>query len=127
MLGKHTATRWLITAIFLFITTLAIGQKTVSGKILSVANQPVVGASVVIKGTATGTTTDEQGRYSINVPNNQSTLIVSSVGFANREIIVGGNTTVDLSLTESESTLNEVIVTGYSSQAKKDIKFYGKD
>ncbi len=103
------------------MTTLAFGQRTVSGTITNASNQPVIGASVLVKGTTNGTTTDEQGRYTINVPNNQSTLVVSYIGFASREMVVGDRSNVDLSLTETESTLNEVVVTGYSSQAKKSI------
>lgn len=103
------------------MTTLAIGQKTISGKITNTASQPVVGASVIVKGTNTGTTTDEQGHYSINVANNQNTLIVSYVGYASSEITIGDKSNIDITLTETGSTLNEVVVTGYSSQAKKDI------
>ncbi len=110
-----------LVALFLFFTLHAIAQKTVSGKVTNAANQPVAYASVKVKGTSQGTTTDEQGRYTISVPNNQSTLVVSFVGYADSELSTTGQTSVDFSLKESTSSLNEVVVTGYTSQAKKDI------
>ncbi|MEJ7913922.1 MAG: SusC/RagA family TonB-linked outer membrane protein, partial [Chitinophagaceae bacterium] len=121
MLPKRDCFRWLATVILLFMSTLAMSQKKVSGKITNATNQPVAGASVIIKGTNTGTTTDDAGNFSITVPNAQSVLVVSVVGYVGREVTPGERGTVDIAVTESESTLNEVIVTGYSSQAKKDI------
>ena len=98
------------------LSTLAIAQqKTVSGRVTDANNQPVVGASVQIIGTNTGTVTDEQGRYTISVPNDQARLSVSYVGLDTREIAVGAQSSLDVALTTTGSTLNEVVVTGYSS------------
>ena len=81
MLPKRDCFRWLATVILLFVSTLAMSQKKVSGKITNATNQPVAGASVIIKGTNTGTTTDDAGNFSITVPNAQSVLVVSVVGY----------------------------------------------
>jgi len=120
MLAKLTH-RCVITSLFFLFTSWAIAQKSVSGRVTNATNQPVPGASVTIKGTTLGTVTDEQGRFTINVPNDRTTLVVSFIGAESRELAVGGRTTLDFILTETGSTLNEIVVTGYSSQVKKDI------
>ncbi len=117
---KLPVLRWLAAVCLILFSTVAFAQRTVSGTVTA-NNQPVVGASVTVRGTNIGTTTDEQGRFTITVPNNQSILVVSYVGFENREIAVGTQSSIDLSLTQTGSTLNEVVVTGYTSQARKDI------
>lgn len=122
MLFKLAARRlWLAMCLFLIGTIAFAQQKTVSGTVTDANKQPVSGASVVVRGTTMGTTTDEQGRFTITVPNDQARLIVSYVGLDTREVAVGNNTSVDVSLTSTGSTLNEVVVTGYSSQARRDI------
>ncbi|MEJ7914368.1 MAG: TonB-dependent receptor plug domain-containing protein, partial [Chitinophagaceae bacterium] len=122
MLSNLTGLRLCLVACLFCLSTLAIAQqKTVSGRVTDANNQPVVGASVQIIGSNTGTVTDEQGRYTISVPNDQSRLSVSYVGLDTREIAVGSQSSVDVALTTTGSTLNEVVVTGYSSQRKKDI------
>jgi TonB-dependent starch-binding outer membrane protein SusC len=122
MLVKTTAFRlWTILCLS-FITSFAFSQqRTVTGRVTDSNNQPVVGASVVIKGTTTGTTTDQQGRFSLSVPSDQTVLSVSYVGHEARDITVGNASNLDVALTSNTSTLNEVIVTGYSSQRRKDI------
>lgn len=100
----------------------AISQKTVTGKITGKAdNQPISGASVQVKGTNIGTQTSTEGNFSINVPNDNSILTVSVIGYETMEMPVAGNTSFNFSLTQSTSVLNEVLVTGYTTQRKKDI------
>ncbi|MDQ3277470.1 MAG: TonB-dependent receptor plug domain-containing protein, partial [Bacteroidota bacterium] len=121
MLARLTSLRWvMVSLVFLFAAT-ANAQKTVSGIITNATNQPIIGASVVVKGTNTGTTTDAQGRYTIPVPNDQSVLVISFVGFGTQEVAVAGKNNINVNLNENGATMNEVVVTGYSSQAKKDI------
>jgi TonB-linked SusC/RagA family outer membrane protein len=121
MLAKVIQIRGGILLLFLSLAIWANAQKTISGTVMTAANQPIAGASVLLKGSKKGTTTDQQGHYTINVPNDQSVLLVSSVGYVSQEIPIGGKNTVDVTLTENGTTMNEVVVTGYSSQAKKDI------
>ncbi len=94
---------------------------TVSGRVLSDAGEALPGVSVVLKGTTTGTTTDGNGRYSLAVPNASSTLVFSYIGFATKEVIVGNQTTINISLTTDDKTLGEVVVLGYGTQEKKDV------
>ncbi len=112
---------WFVSFLCLFSIIVSAQQRTITGSVTDNNNQPVVGASVIVRGTNFGTITDEQGRYTITIPNDQSTLIVSYVGYETRELNVRGQSTVDISLGSTGSTLNEVVITGYTSQARKDI------
>ena len=76
-----TATRlWVVTCFLFFSLFTAAQQKTVTGKVTDAGNQPIYGASVSVRGTNTGTVTDDQGRFTITVPNDQSVLTISYVG-----------------------------------------------
>jgi TonB-linked SusC/RagA family outer membrane protein len=95
--------------------------RTVRGRVVSEDNQPVIGASVTIKGSSTGAATDNTGSFSLNVPEGPVTLVVSSVGFTLVEQTVDANTsTVTISLTGSQGELGEVVVTalGITRKAK---------
>ncbi|HVG12625.1 MAG TPA: carboxypeptidase-like regulatory domain-containing protein, partial [Flavisolibacter sp.] len=112
---------WLATCL-LFLSTLAVAQqRTVTGRVTSADGAPVAGATVTAKGTNSATQTNDEGAFSLSVPNGVTTLVVSSVGFAEQELALGANNTVNFSLAASNSTLSEVVVTGYSTQRRKDI------
>jgi len=112
---------WLSVFLF-FSVNAALSQKTVTGKVVSKTNnQPVVGASVVVKGSKTGTQTNAEGTYSVKVSKESDVLVVSFIGYDPVEIPVAGKTSLDVELTQSVSLLNEILVTGYSAQRKKDI------
>ena len=99
-------------------------ERVVSGKVISGDdNQPLPGASVAIKGTTRGTTTDASGEYRISVPSNvtNAELVFSAVGFVSQEITVGSQTTVNLTLTTDTRSLNEVVVVGYGTQKKSQL------
>lgn len=121
MQNKLSALRSLMTAILLFFVSSAIAQNSVSGKVRDARNQPVYGATVLVKGTNIATVTDAEGSFTINPKGNKGALVVTFVGFEPKEVSIGKETNVEISLTESTSTLNDVVVTGYSSQAKKSI------
>ncbi len=110
--------RSFVLLICLFMGVSAMAQdRVVTGKI-SGGDEPLVGASVVLKGTTKGTLTDIDGNFSVSAPEN-SILVVSFVGYATQEIAVGNQTSINVTLTES--TLDEVIVTGYLTEKKRDI------
>jgi TonB-linked SusC/RagA family outer membrane protein len=104
------------------ISSLVVTAQTRhTGKVISSDDKlPVVGASVRIKGTNTGAVTDVNGNFSINV-NPGAVLVVSYIGYQSTEVTVQGNNFISISLQPANSTLNEVVVTGYTSQRKKDI------
>lgn len=93
------------------ITQLMAQNRTITGRVTDAQGAGVPNVSVTVKGTATGTTTNNDGRFSLNVPSNATTLVVSSVGYQNREVSISGRSTVDVSLTSDEQTMSEVVVT----------------
>jgi TonB-linked SusC/RagA family outer membrane protein len=96
-------------------------QTRYKGKVISSDDKlPVIGASVRVKGAATGAITDVNGDFTISL-NPGGTLIISYIGFATKEIQVGSDANLKVTLTPGNNTLNEVIVTGYGSQRKKDL------
>jgi TonB-linked SusC/RagA family outer membrane protein len=92
------------------------GAHTVSGKITSANGEGIPGVTIVVKGTTNGTTTDVDGKYTISVPNDNSVLVLSSVGFAKQELAVGSRTTINQSLEAENQALEEVKVIGYGTQ-----------
>ena len=83
---------------------------TVSGNVANSTGDPLVGVSIAVKGTTSGTYSDAEGNYSISSPEN-GTLIFSYIGFETREISVGGQTVINVKLLETTRALNEVVVT----------------
>lgn len=109
--------------VFLCLTGLqaVLAQKTITGKVsVAAENQPVSGATVRVKGTLIGVLTDDEGKYSIQVPNNQSSLQFSFVGYTPQEIVVGDQTVINITLVESMTSMDEVVVTalGIKRQVK---------
>lgn len=94
---------------------------TVSGKVTSANGEALPGVTVVLKGTTVGAATDNNGEYSLVLPNNQGTLVFSFIGFTAKEVSVNGQQTVNVSLQEDAQSLEEVVVVGYGTQEKKDL------
>ena len=109
--------------LFVFLSSSLIAQKTVTGRVINQStNDPVQGASVQVKGSTSGTSTNQDGLFNLQVPSDQSIIVISSVGFQKSEISVSGRTALgDIALITQAGSLNEIIVTGYTSQLKKDI------
>ena len=106
---------------FLICSASAFSQKKVSGKITDGENNTSLpGATVQVKGTNRGVTANAEGTYAIEVSTN-ATLIFSSLGYTAKEIVVGTQSTINISLAQDAQALSEVVVTGYGSQRKKDI------
>jgi len=94
----------------------------ITGKVVNDKGEPMVGVTVAVKGTKIATTTAEDGSFKIAAPNDNSVLVFTNVGFERMELPLNGKTSVvSVSMRTATSSLNEVIVTGYSSQRKKDI------
>ena len=97
-------------------------QKTISGKVTDASTgQPVIGTSVTVKGTKLATQTDNDGNYSISVPNSAKALIFTTVGFESQDILINGQAQISVSLRTTVSNLNEVVVVGYGTQKRKDV------
>lgn len=94
----------------------------VSGQVISEEDgMGMPGVTVMVKGTATGTTTDLEGNYAIEVPSAESVLVFSSIGFVTQEVPVNGRTTLNISLEPDLKQLEEVVVVGYGIQKKTDL------
>jgi len=116
---KKTA---LLLCVFVLLSVCQVFAQTlqVSGRVTSAAtNEPLVGASVTVKGSTTATTTDAQGKYSITVPKAGSTLVISYTGTETQERVIRAVGEQDFSVVSTNNTLNEVIVNvGYGTQKK---------
>jgi TonB-dependent starch-binding outer membrane protein SusC len=114
---------YFLVAILLLCCSSIVAQKTVSGRVVNNSDKvPIPGATIQVKGTETLTQTQADGRFSVSVPSDNSILVITVVGFKTVEVAVEGKAAVgDISLTATTTSLDEVIVTGYSAQRKKDI------
>jgi TonB-linked SusC/RagA family outer membrane protein len=124
--SKHriALSKWMLSAALCLLTTINVmAQTRVTGRVTDETQKPLQGVSVVVKGTANGTTTNAAGEFSIAVPSSNSVLVFSYVGYTTQEQRVGSNTTFNLSLAPSStsSNLNEVVVIGYGTAQKRDL------
>ncbi len=119
LIGKH-AFAPLLLLFCVAITLPTYAQTDVHGKVTDETGKPVPSASVTVRGTSRGTSTDENGTFSISVSRG-GTLIVSSVGFANKEIKVGNESNLTISLTTTNQQLDQVIVIGYGTQKRTSV------
>ncbi len=95
-------------------------QLQVSGKVTdSDTREPLIGATVVVKGTTIGVTTSADGTYTINVPEGSDILVFSFIGYTTQEVNVSGKTTLDVALISEITGLEEVVVVGYGTQKKE--------
>ena len=121
----------LLTLLFLFgtIQTFAAGvpdpddlqQKRVTGRVTDAAGAALPGVNILEKGTINGAISDADGRYALTVASNSSVLNFSFIGYMTKEVPVGAQTTVDMVMTEAVSALDEIVVVGYSTQARKSL------
>src|SRR5210317_1227131 len=111
-----------LVALFLILTSSVQAQQAieVTGSVTDQGGLPLIGATITVKGTSRGTTTDFDGIYKINV-NNNATLVFSYVGYVTKEIKVGDQTTINVVLQEDVSQLDEVVVVGFGTQKKENV------
>ncbi len=96
-----------------------MAQTTVSGVITDESGEPLIGANVVAKGTTAGTITDIDGGYTITLPENANTLVVSYIGYSEQEVLISGPGKMDVSLSADSELLSEVVVTGLGIKKEK--------
>ena len=117
-------TRWLLLLGMLLAAGTAVNAQTLilTGRVASGENnQPLPGVNVAIDGTTTGTTTNADGTYRLNVPTANSTIVFSYIGYATQRISIGGRAQLDVTLMEDNKSLNEVVVVGYGTVRKSDL------
>ncbi len=111
---------WAMMAMLLLLTLPAIAQKiTVNGTVVDEYGEPLIGATVMEKGTSNGTAADFDGNFTITVPGN-ATLVVSYVGYDPMEVPVDGRTEIRIEMKENSTMLAETVVIGYGSVKKSD-------
>ena len=93
----------------------------VRGKIVGPDNAPIPGVTVVVKGTTNGTTADADGNFTLTLPEANATLVVSAIGFVTQEVALEGRTQLTVVLQNDLKALDEVIVTGYTTQRRADV------
>ncbi|MEP6928550.1 MAG: SusC/RagA family TonB-linked outer membrane protein, partial [Flavobacterium sp.] len=94
---------------------------TIKGVIRDELGQPMIGVTILPKGSARGTTSDFDGSFTIVVPSGTETLLFSYVGYENKEITLGGKTDFAVSMVPVSKSLNEVVIVGYGTQKKKNV------
>lgn len=107
-----------IAVCMLFCIQIFAQGRQVSGTVSDGTGSGLPGVTVLHKNSTTGTITDENGNFSINVANNETVLVFSYVGFTTVEIAVGAQTQLNVILSEDISTISEIVVTGYGTQRK---------
>src|SRR4030095_534345 len=117
----HMRKQLLLLSGFVMLSIIALAQHTITGKVTDDKGNPVPNASVIVKGTTTGTTSKADGSFSLNVSANARALIFSAVDMTTTEVVIGSNNDVTVSLKSEDKTLTEVVVTGYGTQRKKEV------
>jgi len=111
---------YLFSLLFLFTAAAFAQSKRITGRVLNDESRPLAGASIIISGKKTGTQTNSQGEFSIEAAATDQ-LIISATGFKSRQIRVGDNLVIDLTLEPQAGTLEDVVITGYGTQKRKEV------
>ena len=112
----------ILPAFFLLLSNAIWAQtKIVSGQVTDASGVGIAGVSVTARGSNTGTSTSNDGSFSITVPSTATTLVFSSVGYATQEVPISANNTVNVRLQTAAGNLNEVVVVGYGTQRRRDV------
>lgn len=109
------------TLILMQALTLQAQDRSVTGTVSDEAGVNMPGVNILLKGTTSGTVTDSDGRYSINVPGGDAIIVFSFVGYETSEVTVGDRSVIDFQMIPDVQTLTELVVTGYTAEQKKDI------
>ena len=112
---------FLLMLLFLASATVYGQRITITGTVSDESGAPLPGATVQLKGTAVGGLTDLNGKYTIEVPGVNSTLVYSFVGYTPKEVQVLNQTVINISLREEMLGLEEVVVVGYGTQKKLNL------
>lgn len=117
---------FLFTILFAMLQSFAayawqVNQLPVKGVVVDAKSIPLPGVNVYIKGTTQGTVTDGEGKYALSVPSTRTVLVFSFVGYQTQEITIGGQNTINVTLEELVTNLDEMVVVGYGQQKKESI------
>ena len=103
-----------------FSSAIIYAQRTVTGKVTDAGSIPLAGASIIVKGTSSGASTDFDGNFSITIEGDNDILVISYVGFKTTEVAVGNQTVINITLEEDAESLGEVVITALGFTANRD-------
>ncbi len=115
----HDRGRWLLLLNLFLIQTFSFAQTNISGQVSGEEGEPLPGVNVIVKGTATGTVTDIEGKYALNLGEEANTLVFSFIGFISKEVSIGNQSAVDVTLLTDAKQLSEVVVTALGIQREE--------
>lgn len=116
--------KWALLLIFLvapFIMVAQTGKIKLSGKVVDETNQPLPGATITLKNSNQSLVTDLDGKFDLLVPQQNSVLVVSYMGFQRKEVATNGNSFIEIKLQQESETLNSIVVIGYGQVRSKDL------
>lgn len=112
---------FLLVCVILLLGGSAFAQNITGVVSDAETNEPLPGVNIILQGTSTGTSTDVNGNYELNVPSLEGRLIVSFIGYETRQIDINGRTVIDIDMTMSSFMADEVVVVGYGTQRRSEI------
>lgn len=112
---------FLIFSLMMSMVSLTLAQRTITGKVTDQNGEALIGATVLVKGTAVGTVADVDGTYSIRLPEGSTALVFSYTGFKSVEAPIGASNVIDVVMEADRATLSEIVVVGYGTQQKRDV------
>ncbi len=112
---------FLIVALCTLAASAQMLAQTITGNVKDQLGEPILGATVLVKGTTTGCTTDLDGNFSLNGVKNGQTLAISFIGYTSQEVTIEGQTHYEITLSENSEVLEDVVVVGYGVQKKSNL------
>jgi TonB-dependent starch-binding outer membrane protein SusC len=112
---------WLLCGLLFYACQLHAQDRTISGKITDESSNPLPNVSITVKGSSIGTTSKQDGSYSLAVPNNAKIIVISSVGMLTQEFLIGSSSVIDAMLRSQTGGLSEVVVVAYGTQKRKEL------
>jgi len=111
----------LALGVMTFMTSYA-QTRQISGKVTDTKGAAIANASVIVKGTTSGTNTSEDGSFKLNLPANAKTLVVKSINYVDLEVAVGTSNSITIKMTSTANNLEDVVVVGYGTTKKQLIR-----
>ena len=113
--------RFFVAMTFCMLWLASFAQQKVSGHVTDATGEPLIGVSVTIKGTSTGTVTDFEGNYTRPSVTSSTQIQFSYIGYLTKNITVGNKSTIDVTMEEDNAALDEVVVIGYQTVRRRDL------
>ncbi len=119
--GRYPHFQIALTLLLIFLTFIANAQTVVKGLVADETGTGLPGANILVKGSVTGTTSDANGNYSLEVSGDNAILVFSFIGYESKELPVNGQSLINVTLATSLQSLSEIVVVGYGVQKKSDV------